>query len=80
MRGPLLRKGGVRGAADQGLQLRFAARAEGHLLAGPVVNPEPARQLTLQFPLGFCILSVNIRSLLENSADYTSDFVSLALT
>ena len=39
MRGPLLRKGGVRGAADQGLQLRFAAGAEGHLLAGPVGRP-----------------------------------------
>ena len=49
MRGPLLRKGGVRGAADQGLQLRFAAGAEGHLLAGPVVNPGPTCQYTLQF-------------------------------
>ena len=29
--------------SDQGLQLRSAAGAEGHLLAGPVVNPGPTR-------------------------------------
>ena len=44
MCGPLLRTGGVRGAADLGLQLRFAAGTEGRFLPAGAAKTTLCRQ------------------------------------
>ena len=44
MCGPLLRRGGVRGAADLGLQLRFTAETEGRFLPAGAAKTTLCRQ------------------------------------